>query len=265
MSNNDIREAMQKEIGVPFTCTEHGDYQRIRTPYLYPDGDIIDVFCKSDGDVGTVTDLAETTGWIRMQSMSLRRSPKQNQLIGDVCLTHGVEFYRGMLQARCRPGASLAEVVTRVAQAALRVSDLWFTFRTRAVEAITDEVADYLIQHELPFDRSKRLLGRSGRGWTVDFHVRTQRSSLVYVLSTGNRSAARRITKHVLAAWHDLNHLTTGPEALNFVSLFDDTADVWEDEDFRLVEPMSTVSHWSRPDEFADAMSTPNHEQQSKS
>ena len=97
MSNNDIREAMQKEIGVPFTCTEHGDYQRIRTPYLYPDGDIIDVFCKSDGDVVTVTDLAETTGWIRMQSMSLRRSPKQNQLIGDVCLTHGVEFYRGML------------------------------------------------------------------------------------------------------------------------------------------------------------------------
>ena len=99
----------------------------------------------------------------------------------------------------------------------------------------------------------------------MDFHVRTQRSSLVYVLSTGNRSAARRITEHVLAAWHDLNHLTTGPEALNFVSLFDDTADVWEDEDFRLVEPMSTVSHWSRPDEFADVLSTPNHEQQSKS
>lgn len=78
MSNNDIREAMQKEIGVPFTCTEHGDYQRIRTPYLYPDDDIIDLFCKSNGDVVTVTDLAETTGWLRMQSMSLRHSPKQN-------------------------------------------------------------------------------------------------------------------------------------------------------------------------------------------
>ena len=46
-----------------------------------------------------------------------------------------------------------------------------------------------------------------------------------------------------------------GPEALTFVSLFDDTADVWADEDFRLVEPLSMVSRWSRPDELAAVLS----------
>ena len=97
-----------------FTCTELGDYHRIRTPYLYPDGDNIDLFCKSKGDTITVTDLAETTGWLRMQSLSLRRSPQQNRLIADVLTTHGVEFYRGMLLARCRPDEQLAAVVTRV-------------------------------------------------------------------------------------------------------------------------------------------------------
>ena len=30
-----------------------------------------------------------------------------------------------------------------------------------------------------------------------------------------------------------------GPEALTFVSLFDDTVDVWADEDFRLLDPLS--------------------------
>ena len=99
-------------------------------------------------------------------------------------------------------------------------------------------------------------MGRSGRGWTLDFHVRTERrSSLVQVLSTGNRAAAHRVSEHVLAAWHDLNHLVAGPEALTFVSLFDDTADVWREEDFRLVEPLSAVSRWSRPDEFAAVLS----------
>ena len=39
--------------------------------------------------------------------------------------------------------------------------------------------------------------------------------------------------------------------AETFVSLFDDAADVWTDEDFRLAEPLSTASRWSRPDEFA--------------
>ena len=256
MNNIGICKAIQSEIGEQFTCTEHGDYHRIRTPYLYPDGDNIDLFYKCADGMVTVTDLAETTGWLRMQSVSQRRSSKQNQLIADLCVTHRVEFYRGMLQARCRPGDKLASVVTRVAQAALRASDLWFTFRTLAGESVTDEVADYLTDHELSFDRSKKLVGRSMLSWTVDFHVpASECSSLVYVLSTGNRSSARRVTEHVLAAWYDLNHLAAGPEALNFVSLFDDTVDVWADEDFLLVEPLSTVSRWSRPDEFAQVLS----------
>ena len=53
----------------------------------------------------------------------------------------------------------------------------------------------------------------------------------------------------------DYHHLVARPEGLTFVSLFDDTADVWADEDFRLVEPLSMVSRWSRPDEFAAVLS----------
>jgi len=251
-----VCEALKSDLGELFTCTEQGAYQRIRTPYLYPDGDNIDLFCKAQNDVVSVTDLGETTRWLRMQTVSPKRSPKQRQLIEDICLNHGVEFYKGMLQARCRPNDSLAMVVTRVAQAALRASDLWFTFRTRAVESITDEVADFLTERQFSFERTEKLAGRSGRSWNVDFHVRVpERSSLVYVLSTGNRSAARSVAEHVLAAWYDLNHLAAGPEALRFVSLFDDTADVWSAEDYKLVEDLSIVTRWSRPDEFADVLS----------
>lgn len=117
---------LRKGIGPKFTCAEHGDYLRISTPFLFPDGDCIDLFCKVDGDVITVSDLADTTGWLRMQSEATRRSPKQNRLIEDTCMTHSVEFCRGMLQARCRSPEELADVVIRVAQAALRVSDLVF-------------------------------------------------------------------------------------------------------------------------------------------
>lgn len=255
MNTPSLCKSLQADLGELFTCTEQGAYQRIRTPYLYPDGGNIDLFCRTCEGVMTITDLAETSRWLRMQSVSLRRSPKQRQLIADICLTHGVEFYRGMLQARCQPGDSLTAVITRVAQAAVRVSDLWFTFRTRAVESMTDEVADYLTERQLRFDRSEQLAGRSGRSWTVDFHIRAPaRSSLVYVLTTGNRSAARSVAEHTLAVWYDLNHLAAGPEALRFVSLFDDTADVWADEDFRLVAGLSTVTRWSRPDEFASVL-----------
>ncbi len=152
-------------------------------------------------------------------------------------------------------GDELAQVVTRVAQAAVRVSDLWFTFRTQSIHGIAEDVADFLVEREFRFDCAEKMVGLSGREWTIDFLVRTERqSSLVQILSSENCAAADRICEHVLAAWYDLTSLRKGSDALTFISLFDDTADVWSDENYRLVEPLSTVSHWSRPDEFATAL-----------
>lgn len=124
MNATSLYDRIRGEFDDLFTCGVHGERVRLRTLYLYPDGDHIDLFCMAKGDVTTVTDLGETTRWLRMQTTALRRSPKQQGLIEDVCLTHGVEFYRGMLLARCGPGDPLAAIVTRVAQAALRVLDL---------------------------------------------------------------------------------------------------------------------------------------------
>jgi hypothetical protein len=81
-----------------------------------------------------------------------------------------------------------------------------------------------------------------------------QKSSLVYVLSTGSRGAARGVAEHVLAGWYDLTSLHVGPEALQFVSLFDDTMDVWSAEDFNLLSDLSTIARWSQPEQFLQAL-----------
>ena len=248
-----VCEKLQTRIGELFRCDNVGAYVRIRTPYLYPDGDYIDLFVKEAGESATISDLGETVRWLHMQSVSPKRSAKQRQMIADACVTHGVEFYRGMLQVRCGvDGKDLAAAVTRLSQAALRVSDLWFTFRTRTFESVTDEVADFLAERQIPFDRAEKTVGRSGRSYTIDFHTRTpRRSSLVAVLSTGSRSATARVVEHVMATWYDLSHLRMGEQALEFVSLFDDTLDVWKAEEFRLVEGLSQVARWSAQDELA--------------
>jgi hypothetical protein len=246
---------IEKKIGELFTCSELNGYVRIRTPYLYPDGDVIDFFFSEKNGSYTLTDLGETLGWLKSQTVALKRSPKQRQLISDVCLTHGVELFRGMLMVRLRSSDEVTEALVRLSQAALRVADLWFTFRTRAVESITDEVADLLTERQIAFDHGEKLLGRSGRVWTVDFHTRhPQKSSLIYVLSTGSRAAARGVAEHVLAAWYDLSHLKIGPQGLNFVSLFDDTLDIWTQEDFKLVSDLSDVTFWSKPDAFLERL-----------
>lgn len=237
-------------LGAMFSCVEQSPYTRIRTPFLYPDGDVIDLFAKPNESVTTITDLGESLRWLRTQTPSAKRSPRQRKLIEDVCLTHGVELFKGMLVARAKSPQELAAAVTNLAQAALRVSDLWFTLRTRSVQSITDEVDEFLTDRSISHDRWVKLAGRSGRIWNVDFQTRTDmRSSLVYVLSTGSRSTARSIADHAVAAWHDLSHMRA-QQSIQFVSLIDDTADVWGDDDLKLVESLSEVARWSRPDEF---------------
>lgn len=245
-----------ENMGELFDCSPIGDYTRIRTPYLYPDGDIIDLFLSQTGNgSSTLTDLGETLGWLRTQTVSERKTDRQRRLIEDVCLTHGVELYRGMLMVRVKDFDEMSEAISRLSQTALRVSDLWFTFRNQAAASINDEVEEFLAAQEIQFERGERLVGRSGRTWRVDFHTRTsERSALVNVLSTGSRPSARRMAEHTLATWHDLSNLQIGPERLRFISLFDDELDVWAPEDFGLVEDVSEVAYWSHKDEFAELL-----------
>jgi hypothetical protein len=242
--------AIRSGLGPMFECSVNGDFVRVRTPYLYPDGDLIDLFLKSAHQgVTTVSDLGETVRWLNSNTLSAKRSPKQAGLISDISQTHGVEFFRGMLKARSNEPAELADAVTRVSQAAVRVSDLIFTSRLRSIESVSDEVADFLQELHLPFERNKRLIGRSGKNWKIDFQVSApQRSSLISVLSSGSRSAAQQITKSIVASWYDLSQYRASPEPLSFISLIDDSADVWSDEDFNLVESISDVARWSVPE-----------------
>lgn len=240
-----------------FECMPVNSSTRIRTPYLYPDGDVIDVFLVNDRFPTTLTDFGDTLGWLWTQTVSNRRTDRQQRLIRDVCATHGVELYRGMLTARVREPAMLPDVVVRLSQAALRISDLWFTFRSQTSASINDEVEDFLLGSNIGFERSEKIPGRSGRSWTIDFHTRaTERSALVNVLSTGSKASARRLSEHTLAVWHDLSNLRMGPEGMRFISLFDDDLDVWSPEDFGLVEDVSEVAYWSRKDELAELLTS---------
>jgi hypothetical protein len=244
-------ERLLQGIGELYVCSPVNHYVRIRTPYLYPDGDVIDLYLVTNGEHATLTDYGETLRWLKSQTPSQKRTVKQNQLIEDICLNHGVEFYSGMLMLRVGQQDNMANVVSRLAQAIVRVSDLYFTFRKRSTESLTEDVNDFLSERAIPFERGPQIPGRSGKIWKVDFHVRTpQRSSLVNVLSTGSRATARGIVEHVVAAWFDLSPLRLGQQPQHFVSLFDDTVDVWSPEDIQLVGELSDIAYWSRPEEF---------------
>ena len=252
MNMNEFCTSIGQSLPSMFVCSPapQGGV-RVRTPMLFPDGGVVDVFVLERGNDYLVTDFGDTLGWLGIQSVSQQRSPKQQMLIQDVCRTLGIEMREDQLLIPSVDMATLGESVMRLAQAALRVSDLWFTFRSQSFQSTADEVDEWLRENQISFQRRVSKPGRSQRIWMIDFETKIDdRTSFVFLLSTGSRGGVNRVTEHVVAGCMDLNHLRSSHTDLAFVSLFDDTLDVWQPEDFNLVKEVSDIAMWSRPDEF---------------
>src|SRR5690606_34518814 len=124
----------------------------------------------------------------------------------------------------------------RLSQAALRISDLWFTLRNQAFESIADEVQEYLLENRIPHERNFKIIGRSTRTWNIDFYTRvSQRSAYITVLSTASSAAAQNLTNTAVARWVDLANYKA-VQQVRFISLLDDTSDVWRDHNFLQLE-----------------------------
>jgi hypothetical protein len=126
MSRRDLQTLLSQGIGPMFQVEPRGELTRVRTPFSYPDGGVVDLFVKQNDGSFTLTDLGESLGWLRMQSRSMQRSAKQQHLVQDVCLTQGVELFKGQLTLRVSERAELPRAIVRLGQAVVRVADLAF-------------------------------------------------------------------------------------------------------------------------------------------
>jgi hypothetical protein len=128
-------------IGALFTCTpgtpgqlsEH--FTRIITPFLLPDGDVLDLFCREEAGTLLLTDGGETFRWLRNQ-WAERTLPAtiRNQVPGN-CQMHGIEFWHGWLRVRITEEAHIAGALMQLVQATMRVADLEFLLREKLPQA----------------------------------------------------------------------------------------------------------------------------------
>ena len=187
MNVHELCGAVGKTLPPLFVCSPAPqEGVRVRTPLLYPDGGLVDVFVLERSNGYIITDHGDALGWLGLQSVSRRLSPKQNLLVKDVCQTLGLQLFHNQLVLRSVPNNSLGESVLRVAQAAVRVSDLWFTLRSHSLQTTADEVDEWLSEKRIPFERQVTKQGRSAQSWTIDFETQTDdRTSLIFLLNTG--------------------------------------------------------------------------------
>jgi hypothetical protein len=147
-----LREKALGKLPILFACQEENCRLKITTPFLYPDGDYIDLYLIETPTGPYLTDLGETMGYLADHNISLRQSPKRRQIINDVLLTQGVELFRGELRVPLDDWDKTAWAITRLSQAVVQTSDLVFSLRLSALTTFKEEVEEYWIESRIPYD-----------------------------------------------------------------------------------------------------------------
>jgi len=254
-------QTITQNLGKLFTCQDFDKgFTRIRTPYIYPDGDVIDLFFKVCRERPLVTDLGGTKLWLLSQSIHQSLSNRQKEAYQDILLTHNVEDYQGALviwlsKTDTFAEDTFAEATIRLAQAAIAVSNLCFLYQQRIISTLDDEITELLTGNQIRFKAKERLQGSSGRKWVLNFHTfHSGHDSLIHILQTDSknkRSYARKTkANHVVSSWMDLSSANTLTKSRKFISLFDDSSDCWEPEIIRQLQNLSHVAYWSDLNQF---------------
>ena len=128
----------------------------VQTPFLYPDGGVVEVAVIPRAGRFAVTDHGEALGWLGMQSVDGSLMPEQRALVDDVCQTLGVELRQGRLLLWRDDTAELGEAIHRVGQAVARVSDVRLTLPQPAAATIKDGVSELPPHHRPPAPAAAR-------------------------------------------------------------------------------------------------------------
>ena len=123
MTVDELRDQLTSSMPSLFGCDDLGDGQyRVRTPLLFPDGAVIDVFVSGNEGLYTVTDHGDAAGWLWTRAGDDAESSRQQTLIADICHVMGIEHDGERLVIRDVAPGNLADAIMRLAQAEARMA-----------------------------------------------------------------------------------------------------------------------------------------------
>src|SRR5439155_18876992 len=128
----DLLALLQKEVREQFSVEAVDEGSLIRTPYLFPDNDPIEIVVKRVGEGGRVrlSDAGETLGLLFLQGVDLKGRSKQEWHMATALRRLDVRNEGGELSVEV-PVRELGDGLIRLVEAAKALSYLVYTARPR--------------------------------------------------------------------------------------------------------------------------------------
>jgi hypothetical protein len=123
---NDIQRLLNEQLPGLFAgelVPLDNQFLRIKTPFVLPDGDHIDLFYQSfGGRTAILTDLGETVSWLRMRIGLDQLSSWHQERIVDLCVTYQLSFANNTVSVCLTDISEFTTVLLRLSQGVLAIA-----------------------------------------------------------------------------------------------------------------------------------------------
>lgn len=229
---------------------------RLETKFKYPDGASIDLFIVNRpqpdllASVETLSDLGQTTMWLRDMQLRLNQTKRRRELVEDALEMLEVSQRDAALETAFEPTPrALEDAVIRLGQACSRVADLSFMKRYSLQAPVSEELEDVIIDTDLPYEANALLAGRHGNDVRVDFLVQgKRRRSAVLAMRAQSNSLATNQANSLLARAFDL---FTPDREEQVVAVYDDSFPVYQNTDLDRLADLCLLFPLSRRHDIA--------------
>lgn len=141
----DLWAQLQHSLSASFECQTRprGDV-RVRTPFLLPDRDFVDIFVQVNNREVLITDFGLALSWLRGHSATGTLSPPIRDQIEEFMQTLDVRLHRSQFELQGSTEAEIGLAIHKLGQAVVRVADLFRMMRTQTIRSVSDDVEYWL-------------------------------------------------------------------------------------------------------------------------
>jgi hypothetical protein len=225
----------------------------IYTPYLDPSNDLLSIFVEKVNDHFKISDMTQAFEYLFLHGIEIKPNSKQKWYLDTTLNRLKVNLDINELYVDVEK-KEIPDGILRLIEAIRSVESLILTAKIRKYTDFGEEVADWLRESNISFDRKKEFVGVSGGPINVDFVIpRAGSPVFLYALHSESRNWATRLTDRIIVNWIELRLAK-----LDFYSIcvLDDIVDedVWGSS-FRLLKTHTeTVLFWDDKEKLKEVL-----------
>mgnify|MGYP001199820485 FL=1 len=248
---SEIKEFINNSAHSFFKCEQSGGFLSITTPFSYPDGDDIELFLDNrNGDL-ILSDMGETLRYLDTYLLDVTSTKKKKSIIQDVIKSNNLLFNQGSIYAIIKNQQRILDAIFNMSQAIIRITDLLYTMKGQSLAAFEEEFKSFLDEYHFNYEEDF-IVETPSHQYVFDFAVENRNSvGLVKLLNAPKKPSQKPNISRIVQAWYDIsiNDPIKYPQN-NRITILDDTIYPWSQNDYQLIESLSTVNFWSKKDQI---------------